>query len=63
LDGAKLDIFYLGIALLEMIMGQSVFKDFSSKDTLYGLYLEDLLNNNKGTKFFAALAKILINKE
>ena len=44
-------------------MGQSVFKDFSSKDTLYGLYLEDLLNNNKGTKFFAALAKILINKE
>ncbi len=43
-------------------MGGTVFKNFTLTDRLYGLYLEDLENNNKQSKFFSCLGKILINK-
>ncbi len=45
-----------------MIIGSTVFKNFTPTDPLYGLYLEDLENNNKQSKFFSCLGKILINK-
>lgn len=44
-------------------MGRTMFETFSKYDALYGLFIEDLLNNNKGTKFFTALGKLLFNRE
>lgn len=44
-------------------MGEAIFKDFTLKDAMYSLFREDLLNNNKGTKLFGSLGKIIYNKD
>lgn len=63
LDGEKIDIFHLGATLVEMIMEEPVFTDFSEKDSFYTMFKKDLLSNSKGAKFFGALGKLLQTKE
>ena len=42
-----------------MIIGDAVFKDFTQKDGMYGLFKEDLLNNSNATRLFDSLGKII----
>ena len=46
-----------------MIIGHSVFKDFTSTDGMYGLFKEDLLNNSNATRLFDTLGKIMQKRE
>ena len=66
LDGVKIDVFNLGLTLLQMILDQeeSVFKNYSSKDKIYSLLIEDVSSsfNFVGKKFFSAMGKLFAKK-